>query len=237
VTDEKAPSCPQPAGASDLPTADQAIEALSDRAGAFYSALMNEHFVLESARGITVSEASSRATLYLTTLSSSLVAFGFLAQTGYALGFLMVVIPVIFLLGLFSYERLVEISLEDVAALEAIQRIRAVYASTLPGAARYFPRPTGPHGPNEMLPIGRRQSWVGVFFTTATVIAVVNSMVAGAGVAILVVQATSQSTPSILIGLGTAALLAVLHGLYQEFRYSALRRFVQQSRRRVKPTG
>jgi hypothetical protein len=78
---------------------------------------------------------------------------------------------------------------------------------------------------------------VGVFFTTATMIAVVNSMVAGAGVAILVVQATSQPTPSILIGLGTAALLAVLHGLYQEFRYSALRRFVQQSRRREKPTG
>jgi hypothetical protein len=193
---------------------------------------MNEHFVLESARGITVSEASSRASLYLTTLSSSLVAFGFLAQTDYALGFLMVVIPVIFLLGIFSYERLVEISLEDVAALEGIQRIRAVYATTLPGAARYFPRPTGPHGPNEMLPIGRRQSWVGVFFTTATMIAVVNSMVAGAGVAILVVQATSQPTQSILIGLGTAALLAVLHGLYQEFRYSALRRFVQQSRGR-----
>jgi hypothetical protein len=237
VTDEPARSGPQPAAVGDLPTADQAIEALSDRAGAFYSALMNEHFVLESARGITVSEASSRASLYPTTLSSSLVAFGFLAQTDYALGFLIVVIPVIFLLGIFSYERLVEISLEDVAALEGIQRIRAVYATTLPGAARYFPRPTGPHGPNEMLPIGRRQSWVGVFFTTATMIAVVNSMVAGAGVAILVVQATSQPTQSILIGLGTAALLAVLHGLYQEFRYSALRRFVQQSRRREKPTG
>ncbi|MGD8193064.1 hypothetical protein ACEXQB_001040 [Herbiconiux sp. P18] len=230
MTDEEARARPQPSTPGELPTADQAIEALSDRAGAFYSALMNEHFVLESARGITVSEASSRAALYLTTLSSSLVAFGFLAQTDFALGFLMVVIPVIFLLGIFSYERLVEISLEDIAALEGIQRIRAVYATTLPGAEKYFPRPTGPHGPNEMLPIGRRASWVGVFFTTSTVIAVVNSMVAGAGVAIVVVQASSQPTPSILIGLGTAALLAVLHGLYQEFRYWSLRRFVQESR-------
>jgi hypothetical protein len=142
----------------------------------------------------------------------------------------MVVIPVVFLLGIFSYERLVEISLEDVSALEAIQRIRAVYATTLPGAVKYFPRPTGPHGPNEMLPIGRRQSWVGVLFTTATTIAVVNSMVAGAGVAIVVVQTTSQPTPSILVGLGTAALLAVLHGLYQEYRYTSLRRFLHKSR-------
>ena len=230
MTDEQALGAPQPAEPNDLPTADQAIEALTDRAGAFYSALMNEHFVLESARGITVSEASSRAALYLTTLSSSLVAFGFLAQTDYALGFLMVIIPVIFLLGIFTYERLVETSLEDVAALDAIQRIRAVYSTTLPGAAKYFPRPIGPHGPNEMLPIGHRRSWVGVFFTTATAIAVVNSIVAGAGVAIIVVQATAQPRSSILIGLGTAALLAVLHGLYQEYRYSSLRRFLNKTR-------
>jgi hypothetical protein len=230
VTDEEARAHPEAAKAGELPTAEQAIEALSDRAGAFYSALMTEHFVLESARGITVSEASSRAALYLTTLSSGLVAFGFLAQTDYALGYLMVMIPVIVLLGLFTYERLVEIALEDVAALEAIQRIRVVYSSTLPGAARYFPRPTGPHGPNEMLPIGRRAPWMGVFFTTATAIAVVNSMVAGAGVAIIVVQATAQTAPSISIGLGTAALLAVLHGLYQEYRFSALRRFLRKSR-------
>ena len=230
MTDVAARDELQPAGSNDLPTADQAIEALSDRAGAFYSALMNEHFVLESARGITVNEASSRAALYLTTLSSSLVAFGFLAQSDYAAGFLIVVIPVIFLLGLFSYERLVETALEDIAALEAIQRIRAVYATTLPGAAKYFSRPTGPHGPNEMLPIGRRRSWVGVFFTTATMLSVVNSMVAGAGVAIIVVHTTSQRTPSILIGLGTAALLAVLHGLYQEYRYASLSRFLQHSR-------
>jgi hypothetical protein len=233
VSDDVPRRQPQPVGSEELPTADQAIEALSDRAGAFYSALMNEHFVLESARGRTVSEASSRAALYFTTLSSGLVAFGFLAQTDYALGFLAVVTPVIVLLGIFTYERLVETSLEDVAALEAIQRIRAVYATTLPGAAKYFPRPTGPHGPNEMLPIGRRPSWVGVFFTTATAIAIVNSMVAGAGVAIIVVQASEKTNLSILIGLGTAALLAVLHGVYQEFRYSSLRRFLHESPQRV----
>jgi len=231
VTDEGVRPEPPAASSADLPTADEAIAALTDRAGAFYSALMNEHFVLESARSITVSEASSRAALYLTTLSSSLVAFGFLAQTDYALGFLMVIIPVVFLLGIFTYERLVETSLEDVAALDAIQRIRAVYATLLPGAAKYFPRPVGPHAPNEMLPIGRRRSWIGVFFTTATAIAVVNSMVAGAGVAIIVVQSTRLPTPSILIGLGTAALLAVLHGLYQEYRYASLRRYLHSEPR------
>jgi hypothetical protein len=205
-------------------TADEAVQALPDRAAAFYSTLQNEHFVLESARSITVSESSSRASLYLTTLSSSLVAFGFLARTEYAVQFLSVVIPVVFLLGLFTYERLVETSLEDVAALESIQRIRGVYATVLPGAAKYFPRPDGPHGPNEMLPIGRRASWIGVFFTTATAISVVNAIVGGAGVAILTVQLSGEPTPSILAGVATAVLLAVLLGLYQEHRYGSLRR-------------
>jgi predicted enzyme related to lactoylglutathione lyase len=211
-------------------TADEAVQALPDRASAFYSALQNEHFVLESARSITVSESSSRASLYLTTLSSALVAFGFLARTDYALAFLTVIIPVVFLLGLFTYERLLETSLEDVAALESIQRIRGVYATLMPGAGRYFPRPTGPHGPNEMLPIGRRASWIGVFFTTATAIATVNSIVAGAGVAIITVQVLDEPAPSIVIGLGTAAFLALLHGLYQEYRYASLRSFLQEGR-------
>ncbi|WP_066039155.1 hypothetical protein [Herbiconiux solani] len=227
-----APAAPaaKPDDPAALPTADEAIDALSDRAGAFYSALMNEHFVLESARGITVSESSSRASLYLTTLSSALVAFGFLAQTDYALGFLTVVIPVIVLLGIFTYERLVETSLEDVAALDSIQRIRAVYSTTLPGAAKYFPRPVGPHAPNEMLPIGRRASWIGVFFTTSTAIAVVNSIVAGAGVAIVLMQVTALGNVAILIGLATTAVMAVLHGIYQEHRYAALRRALHAAR-------
>jgi hypothetical protein len=53
---------------------------------AFFNALLTEHFVLESARSIPVSESSSRASLYLTTLSGSLVAFGFLSSTRFASG-------------------------------------------------------------------------------------------------------------------------------------------------------
>lgn len=208
----------------ELPHATDAVAALSDRTSAFYSALLTEHFVLESARGITVSESSSRASLYLMTLSSSLVAFGFLAQTNFAIGFLAVVIPVVFLLGIFTYQRLVETSLEDVAALASIQRIRGVYATTLPGAEAYFPMPSGPHAPNEMLPIGRRASWRGVFFTMSSAIGVVNSIVGGAGVAIVCSSAGFGSGGSIVVGGAVGATLAVLHGLYQESRYAQLSR-------------
>jgi len=212
-----------------LPTADEAVHALADRPNAFYNALLTEHFVLESARGITVNESSSRASLYLTTLSSSLVAFGFLSHTAFALGFLAVIIPVIVLLGIFTYERLVQTSLEDVAALASIQRIRRFYASLLPGAETYFPMPVGNHAPNELLDLGRPASWRGVFFTMSSAIAVVNSIVAGAGIALLLNALRASEGVSITLGIVGAALLAVLHGLYQELRYAQMTALVRRS--------
>lgn len=160
------------------------------------------------------------------TLSSSLVAYGFLARSTYATGYLAVVIPVIVLFGVFTYVRLVQTSLEDVAALEAIQEIRRWYGTLLPGAEAYFPLPQGPRAPNEMLDIGRRASWSGVFFTLSSAIGVVNSIVAGAGVAIIL---TALTTPpvSIGVGVGTTAVLAALHGIDQERRYAQLRRLVR----------
>ncbi|RKR76320.1 hypothetical protein C8E83_3489 [Frondihabitans australicus] len=200
-----------------------------DRPNAFFNALLTEQFVLESARSITVTESSSRASLYLTTLSSSLVAFGFLTHTEFAIGFLGVIIPVIVLLGVFTYERLVETSLEDVVALAAIQRIRRFHGRLLPGASTYFMTPAGRHAPNELLDIGHPASWSRVFFTMSSAIAVVNSIVAGAGIAILLNQLGAREDYSIVFGILGAAVLAVLHGFYQLRRYAIVQKLVDES--------
>lgn len=220
-----------PAPSSPLPVARESADSLGDRPLAFYNALLTEHFVLESARGITVSESSSRASLYLMTLSSALVAFGFLASTPYAPGFLAVVLPAVFLLGVFTYERLVQTSLEDVAALASIQRIRAYYATLLPGADRFFPVPTG-EVPNELLEIGQRGYRRGVFFTISSAIGAVNSLVAGAGAALLVVATGATFPVALVAGLVMAAGLALAHGAYQERRYSRLRAILRADRDR-----
>jgi hypothetical protein len=204
-----------------VPSADESVDAIADRPLAFFNALLTEHFVLESARGITVNEASSRASLYLMTLSSSLVAFGFLANTHFALYFLAVFIPVVFILGVFTYERLVQTSLEDVVALVSIQRIRRYYGSLLPGAERYFPVPAE-RAPNEMIGIGQRGYRRGVFFTISSAIAIINSIVAGAGVALLVFQATTNLGASIGAGVATGIVLILGHGAYQESRFGRL---------------
>jgi hypothetical protein len=212
-------------------TADDAAARLPDAPSAFFTALVTEHFVLQTARGTTVSESSTRASIYLTTLSSALVAFGFLADTDYARGYLAVVVPVVVLLGVFTYERLVQTSLEDVVALAAMQRIRRWYGTILPGAGRYFPVPETRSAPNELIDIGLRLSWRGVFFTLSSAIAVVNCIVAGAGAA-LAVSTVVGPGGTVVTGVVTAAVLATLHGLYQERRYARVLALLQQ----VEPT-
>jgi hypothetical protein len=49
------------------------------RRSEFMSALTTEHFVLQSATSTSVSESASRASLYIMSLSSVLVAMGFVS--------------------------------------------------------------------------------------------------------------------------------------------------------------
>ena len=50
------------------------------REQAFISALTTEQFVLQAARSANVAEMTGRGTIYMGTVSSALIAFGFLAQ-------------------------------------------------------------------------------------------------------------------------------------------------------------
>ena len=106
---------------------------------ALLSALTTEHFVLQSATSTTYSEASARSTLYVMALSSSLVAMGFLSGSAEVLiPFALIVLPTVFLLGIFTVVRLVETGLESMHYLDGIARIRAYYRTLGPDAARHF---------------------------------------------------------------------------------------------------
>src|SRR5215469_474095 len=76
---------------------------------AFMSALVTEHFVLQSARSTTVSEAVGRSAVYLTCVSSAVVAFGFFAAATHRLApVAAAVLPALIVLGVFTFVRLVE---------------------------------------------------------------------------------------------------------------------------------
>src|SRR5207244_3627291 len=91
---------------------------------AFMSALVTEHFVLQSAASTTVSEAAGRAALYLSALSSSLVAMGFAASSAHAFAPLAATaLPAVLLLGVFTAVRLVDTGVQNISYLVGISRI------------------------------------------------------------------------------------------------------------------
>src|SRR5256885_14575697 len=97
-----------------------------DRQAAFMSALVTEHFVLQTAASSTVTEAAARASLYVFSLSSSLVAMGFASQTREVfLPFAAAILPALFVLGIFTIIRLVDTGIENQQCLAGIARIRS----------------------------------------------------------------------------------------------------------------
>jgi hypothetical protein len=99
---------------------------------AFMSALVTEHFALHSAASTTVSESGSRVAIYLSSLSSGLVALGFASSSHRAFAALaFTVLPTIFVLGCFTVVRLVETSVLNIVSQRRIELIRRYYASLL----------------------------------------------------------------------------------------------------------
>lgn len=182
---------------------------------ALLSALVTEHFVLQSGRSTLTGESGSRSSLYLAVLSSTLVATGFLGSADQALKpFLGCVLPVVIGLGLLTWARLVELNVEDLRYLRGMQTIRRYYASLTPDAAAFFPDLNTGGDLNAVAAVfsymgqrpGRRQ----LLFTAAATVAAVNSAVAGIAAALLSVQVGSRTLVAVAVGLSLFTIAYLL---------------------------
>lgn len=189
---------------------------------ALLSALTTEHFVLQTANNSTYAEASSRSTLYVMALSSSLVAMGFVAASSDVLvPFAAIVLPAVFVLGLFTVVRLVETALDSMYCLQGIARIRAYYRTLGPEAARHFSAERG-RWPEVEPPALRFGAALAFFGTTASMIAVINSVVGGVGIALLTRFLIPSAGPWVdaAAGIGGALVLTFLFYAYQRWRFA-----------------
>jgi hypothetical protein len=171
----------------------------------FMSALVTEHFALQSAASSTISESGSRVAIYLSALSSGLVAIGFASSSPHALAALaFTVLPTVVVLGWFTIVRLIDTSVANVVSLRRIELIRGYYASIVPSAAAYF-APDDPMTGTQGVRYGR---W-SFLFTMASMVIVVNSVLGGATVALVGTLAV-KAPVGIATVIGIAAGLALL---------------------------
>lgn len=180
-----------------------------DREQQLLTALTTEHFTLQGARAQTLAESSSRATVYVGAVSSSLVALGFIGQVSEVGApfriFALVVLPTLYALGVVTHVRIVECGVEDVRYGIAINRIRGYYREVAGDQARLFllSGQDDARGvfENAGVPAGRRPQ----VFSFATVVAAINAVVGGSAVGIAVAAAAD-------VPLGAAAAAGVVAG-------------------------
>ena len=183
-----------------------------------------EHFNLQTERAATIGEANGRASIFLGSVSAGLVALGFAAQGGNSgatmRSFALVLFPVLAFLGLSTFERVLQVSIEDLALGIRINRIRRFYLEAAPGLHGWLaPAPTADTFEAAVRSIGLKPRPGQVLLTVAGAISIVNSVLAGVWVGMAVSFLPGPAVVPVLVGL--AAMLGAALG---QHRYQMRRR-------------
>jgi hypothetical protein len=197
--------------------------------------LSTEHWSLLGARSLSYNEAFSRGQMFLTFLSASLVALGFVAGNAAAGQELPVVAAALLALDLFiglaTLGRLAAAGTEEFMALQGMARIRHAYLELMPGLEPYFSTSRNDDVMGVMAAYGatvRRpaaaQNVLHGFTTMPGMIGVINSAVAGALAASIVLAFGMDGRSALLVGiLAGLVVLVVMIGYSQWYFLSTNR--------------
>ena len=189
---------------------------------AFLSALNTEYFVLQGATSANVSESAARASIYIMALSSFLVAMGFASRSDESfVPLVAAVLPGLFVLGLFTVIRLVDLNGHYLQHLAGMARIRAYYRELTPEAAGYF-GPEETRLPREVIPSLQLGTGIAFLTTSSTMVASINNIVGGAGIALLArwLLGPDRTLFAVLIGVAGAGALTAAFLAFQKWRFS-----------------
>jgi hypothetical protein len=199
-----------------------------ERQQAFMQALTTEHFTLQTARAVAVNEGNGRTALYIGALSSTLVALALVAQRA-PLGRVfhavaLTVLPAVLFLGLVTYVRVLQSSIEDMLYARAINRIRHYYTEIDPSQAHYFLLSGRDDVRGALANMCLRDTRSQLLFTMPSAVAVINALLAGVTVALALATAAGAPVPvTVLAGMVSGTTVLTLHLAYQVRRFGAMK--------------
>jgi hypothetical protein len=188
---------------------------------AMVTILTTEHFNLQTARSSTISEANGRASLFLGAVSAGLVAFAFAGQTSrtvlYTFG--LVLFPVLSFLGVTTFDRVLQASIDDTRYMQRINRIRRFYVRAVPPLSDWLEAPAATDEVPDVLRSegfrpGRWQLLLSVVGAVGVITSVLLGATAGLAVAAL---AGGELGAGVVAGLVVFAVSVPLHERYQHF--------------------
>ena len=182
--------------------------------------MTTEHYNLQTGRAMTISEANGRASLFVGAVSSGLIALVFVGQLSH-LGttfyvFSLVVIPTLLFMGLITFERVLQSGSADFMYAIGINRIRHLYLEYAPQMQPYIMLTHHDEREETLARDAMHLSWWQVFLTTAGMIAVINSVLAGSFVGLLLAAFTLPLWACTTAGVVT---FFVSIGLHQRFQW------------------
>ena len=146
--------------------------------------MTTEHFTLQTARAATVAEANGRAALFISAVSSGVVALAFIGQVS-QMGevfflFALVLFPSLIFLGFVTFDRVLQTALEDWLYAVEINRIRRYYAEIAPEMKPYFIESTHDDDAASVLQaIGIKPKTWQYFLTGSGMVGIINSILVG----------------------------------------------------------
>jgi len=195
-------------------------QARSEPRASAVSFITTEHFTLQGARAATITESTARASMFLLSVSSGLVALGLVA-TATGIGdafftFALVLLPTLAFVGLVTFDRTLQSGTEDLGYARRIARLRAYYFDNAPELTPYL---LSVPPAQRLLVEGSRGGYVQGFRTVAGMVAVITEQardnpdsVADVGIDDIVGTyanvIASLEAPPILIGHSFGGLIA-----------------------------
>lgn len=197
--------------------------------------LATEHWSLLASRSLAWNESFSRGGMFLSTLSGSIVALALVAQaTEFGEGFRIfgiVILPVVLFVGIGTVLRMGIANYHDARCVIGMNRIRAGYLEIAPDLERFFVMGTTDDARGLSLTMAVQPATsivVQMLASSPMLVSVLNSVLAGAIVALLALQLAAVTAVAIGLGaLGFAIAMAVFN-LYA-------RREIGRARSEMKP--
>jgi len=194
--------------------------------------MTTEHFTLQGARSAAISDANGRTSFFLSTLSAGVVALAFAAQvaTGPAFSILaLIMLPTILVIGLASFERLIQLGIENIRTVVAINRVRHYYLEIAPELRPHFTLSDRDDAYGVLTSLGSNRGDVrpwDLYVSNAGLVAIIDAILSGVIAALIVSTIVDEVPTAALAGVVAGVVVLVLLSAFLAGRWrTAIRSF------------
>ncbi len=189
-----------------------------ERDGVRAQILATEHWGLLSARSMAYTEIFGRAGMLLTIVSATVVALALIGQaTDFGADFRVfsiLLLPLVLLIGLTTFVRVADVSIEDLAIVAGMNRLRHAYIEIAPELEPYFVTGHSDDEAGVIKTLGHSQrievGGVRVLAALPVLIGLIDAVVAGFFAALVIQAIGGPDLVTVVSGFVTAVIVALV---------------------------